>query len=152
MAKNKMSVWAVIILVSTIIALALLIISAVTVIAGIPAATEAAKQAAINAGSTAEEANLAASIAIGVVIAAFVFASIFDILKIIGGFMFSLRGRWGIFCIVVSIISLALGVWSLASNVSNKVGIATIISSSMGLAISLLLCIACFMHRAEIKR
>ena len=152
MAKNKMSVWAVIILIAAIISLALLIVSAVTVIAGIPAATETAKQAAIDGGSTAEEANLAASIAIGVVIVAFVFASIFDILKIIGGFMFSLKGRWGIFCIVVSIISLALGVWSLASNVSNKVGIATIISSSTGLAISLLLCVACFMHRAEIKR
>lgn len=151
MAKNKTSVWSIIILVATIISLVLLVTSIVLTVTGIPAAMDAAKQAAIEEGVTAEEANVVAGIAIGAVIAALVFSSIFDILKVIGGFMFSLKGRWGIFCIIVSIIALAMGVWSLISNIVNKVGPGTIVSDSISVAISALLVIACFKHRAEIR-
>ena len=151
MAKNKMSIWALIILIATIISLVLLITAVVTTVIGIPAVTETAKQTAIEQGLTAEEANIAAAAAVGILIAALVFSSIFDILKIIGGFMFSLKGRWGIFCIIVSIISLAMGVWALISGIKNKVGVATVITDSVSVAISLLLVIACFKHRAENK-
>lgn len=151
MAKNKMSIWAVIILVATIISLVLLVTSIVLTTIGIPGVMETAKQAALDEGVTADEANILAVAAIGVIIAALVFSSIFDILKIIGGFMFSLKGRWGIFCIIVSLISLATGVWSLISNISNKVGVGTIITDSISVALSLLIVVACFKHRAEIK-
>ena len=146
-----MSIWALIILIATIISLVLLITAVVTTVIGIPAVTETAKQTAIEQGLTAEEANIAAAAAVGILIAALVFSSIFDILKIIGGFMFSLKGRWGIFCIIVSIISLAMGVWALISGIKNKVGVATVITDSVSVAISLLLVIACFKHRAENK-
>ena len=151
MAKNKMSLWAVIILVATIISLVLLVTSVVLTAVGIPHAMEVAKQTAIEEGVTADEANVIAGLAIGAVIAALVLSSIFDILKIIGGFMFSLKGRWGIFCIIVSIIALAMGVWSLISNIVNKVGPGTIVSDSISVAISALLVIACFKHRAEVR-
>ena len=146
-----MSIWAVIILVATIISLVLLVTSIVLTAIGIPGVMETAKQAALDEGVTADEANILAVAAIGVIIAALVFSSIFDILKIIGGFMFSLKGRWGIFCIIVSLISLATGVWSLISNISNKVGVGTIITDSLSVALSLLIVVACFKHRAEIK-
>ena len=151
MAKNKVSVWAIIILVATIIALALLVFSIVTTALGIPGVIEAAKQEAANQGLAEDEAVVVANLAIVGVIIALVLGSIFDILKIIGGFMFSLKGRWGIFCIIVSVISLALDIWSLISDIQNKVGVASIIGASIGLAISLLLCVACFKHRAEIR-
>ena len=151
MAKNKMSIWAVIILVATIISLVLLVTSIALTAIGIPGVMETAKQAALDEGVSADEANIIAGAAIGVIIAALVFSSIFDILKIIGGFMFSLKGRWGIFCIIVSILSLARGVWSLISDISNKVGAANIITDSLSVALSLLILVACFKHRAEVK-
>ena len=151
MAQNKHSIWSVIILVATIIALVLLVTSIVLTAMGIPTVLAVAKQTAIDSGVTAEEAELIAGIALGGVIAAMVFASIFDILKIIGGFMFSLKGRWGIFCIIVSIISVATGIWSLISDITNKAGAGTIVVTSLGLAVSVLLCVACFKHRAELR-
>ena len=146
-----MSIWAVIILVATIISLVLLVTSIALTAIGIPGVMETAKQAALDEGVSADEANIIAGAAIGVIIAALVFSSIFDILKIIGGFMFSLKGRWGIFCIIVSILSLAGGVWSLISDISNKVGAANIITDSLSVALSLLILVACFKHRAEVK-
>lgn len=151
MAQNKHSIWSVIILIATIVSLVLLVSSIVMTAIGIPSVLELAKQTAIDSGVTAEEAELIAGIAVGAVIVALVFSSIFDILKIIGGFMFSLKGRWGIFCIVVSIISVATGIWSLISNITNHVAVGSIVVSSIGLAISVLLCVACFKHRAELK-
>ena len=151
MAQNKHSIWSVIILIATIISLVLLVTAVVMTAIGIPDVLALAKQTAIDSGVTAEEAELIAGIAVGAVIAALVFSSIFDILKIIGGFMFSLKGRWGIFCIVVSIISVATGIWSLISNITNHVAAGSIVVSSIGLAVSVLLCVACFKHRAELK-
>ena len=146
-----MSLWAVIILIATIISLALLVTSIIAAVMSIPGAMDAAKQAALDEGLSADEANVVAAAALGAVIVALVFASIFDVLKVIGGFMFSLKGRWSIFCIIVSIISLAMGVWSLISNITNKVGVMSIVTDSLSVAISLLLVVACFKHRAEVR-
>ena len=151
MAQNKKSIWSIIILISTIVSLVLLIAAIVVTAIGIPAALDVAKQAALDTGVTQEEAEIAAGIAIGVIIAALVFSSIFDILKIIGGFMFSLKGRWGIFCIIVSILSVIGGGWSLISNITNKAGAGTIVVAVLSLVISVVLCVACFMHRIENK-
>ena len=152
MAKNKMSIWAVIILIATILSLIVLVSSIVLAVAGIPTAMEAAKQEASTVEGISEaDINLAVGIAVGAIIVALVFVSIFDVLKIIGGFMFSLKGRWGIFCIVVSILSLIGSIWSLSSNISNHGAIGTIATSIIGLLLDLLLVIACFKHHAEVK-
>ena len=116
MSKNKMSLWAVIILVATIISLALLVTSIAVTAVAIPVALQTAKDAAMaEGGITPEEADLVAGIAIAVMIVALVLSSVFDVLKIIGGFMFSLKGRWGIFCIIVSILSFASGIFALVT-------------------------------------
>ena len=147
-----MSIWAVIILIATILSLIVLVSSIVLAVAGIPAAMEAAKQEASTVEGISEaDINLAVSITVGAIIVALVFVSIFDVLKIIGGFMFSLKGRWGIFCIVVSILSLIGSIWSLSSNISNHGAIGTIATSIIGLLLDLLLVIACFKHHAEVK-
>ena len=149
MAQNKKSIWSVIILIATIVALALLVTSIVVTALGVPTALAVAKQAAIDGGVPAEEAELAAGLAIGAIIAALVFSSVFDVLKIIGGFMFSLKGRWGLFCIIVSIISAVIGIWALISNIVNKAGVGSIVVSALELAVSGVLVVACFKHRAE---
>ena len=152
MAKqNKMSIWAVIILIATIISLVLLVTTITVTTLALPEAMEAAKQAAIDGGATEEEALIAVGVASGAVVVALVLGSVFDVLKIIGGFMFSLKGRWGIFCIIVSIISVVFGVWGVIGDISNNVGVASIVTGSIGLAVSVLLLVACFKHKAELQ-
>ena len=152
MAENKKSVWAIIILVATIISLIALVASIVVLAVGLPTTIAAARQAAIDQGTPQAEIDLAVSIAIGAIIAAFVIASIFSILKIIGGFMFSLKGRWGIFCIVVSILSAVSGIYSVVSDISNKSSALTITISIISLLVDILLVVACFKHRAELQQ
>lgn len=150
--SNKMSVWAVIILVATIVSLALLVASVVTTVAALPSAMDAAKQAAIDAGETDQAViELLVAAAVGAVIAALVFSCVFDVLKIIGGFLFSLKGRWGVFCIVVSIIALVSSVWGLISDITNKMGVTSTIFDVLGLAINTLLVVACFKHYQEVR-
>lgn len=151
MAQNKKSIWSTIILIATIISFVLLVAAIVVLAIGMPAVSEAAKQGAIEGGATEQDAATIAGIAVAVVIVAFVFASVFDVLKIIGGFMFSLKGRWGLFCIIVSIISLATGIWSLVSDISKGVAVSSIVIAGLGVAVSALLVVACFKHRAENK-
>ncbi len=150
--KNKMSIWAVIILIATIISLVLLVTEIVFTAIGIPAATEAAKQAAEQeAGGDQAAIELAVGIAIGAIIVILVFSSLFDVLKIIGGFLFSLKGRWGMFCIIVNIISLAFGLYNFINDLTKGANAANIVTHVLGLAISVLLVVACFKHRAELR-
>ena len=152
MAENKKSIWSLIILVSTIISLVLLIVAVVLLAIGAPAVLETGKQAAIDAGASADEAAvIATGVLIGVIVV-FVLSSIFDILKIIGGFMFSLKGRWGIFCIVVSILSAVGAIGTLISDISNKAAVGSIIVSALNLAVSALLVVACFKHKLELAK
>ena len=152
MAENKKSVWSIIILVATIISLIILVASIVVLAVGLPATIAAARQAAIDQGTPQAEVDMVVSLAIGVVIFAFVLASLFSVFKIIGGFMFSLKGRWGIFCIVVSILSAVSGIYSLVTDITNKSSAATITISIIGLIIDVLLVVACFKHRAELQQ
>ena len=149
MAKNKKSIWSLIILIATIVSLVLLIAGVVILALGVPAAKDAAYNAAIEGGSNAEEANLIVGIAIGTIIGIFIASSIFDVLKIIGGFMFSLKGRWGIFCIVVAILGLGGSIGSLIADFVNKAGAASIAINAVSVAVGALLVVACFKHKAE---
>ena len=147
--KNKLSLWAIIILIATIVSAILLVTTIAVTAVGTAAVGAAAKQAAIDTGSTPDEAQLIATVTVSAIITALVIGSIFDVLKIIGGFMFSLKGRWGVFCIVVSILSAAGSLWQLISDITNKAGTGSIILAVVGLVVSLVLCVACFMHRKE---
>ena len=151
MAENKKSVWSTIILVVTIISLVLLVLTVILTVVAIPAVTTAAKQAAEQEGLKPAEVDLAVSVVIGSVVAALVISSAFQVLKIIGGFKFALQGKWGIFCIVVAILAVGFGIWSLISNIANKAGGATIATTSISLIVDVIFCIACFKHHAEIQ-
>jgi len=148
---KKPSVWSIIILVATIISLVLLVVSISVFAVGVPALKDAAYQASIDAGATAEEATVAVSLAIGLAIGAMVFASIFEVFKIIGGFMFSLKGRWGVFCIVVAIISAVSTLFTLINGVSKNPNVGSIVTNVITLAIDVLLVVACFKRRAELR-
>ena len=151
MSNNKTSVWSIIILVTTIISLILLATAVTVTVLGIPAAIEAVRQEATGKGLPANEIEMAVTITYAAIIGALVLGSAFDVLKIIGGFMFSLKGRWGVFCIVVSIISVAACIWSLVNGIVNKGSVGSIVIYSIELAVSVLLVVACFKHRAENK-
>lgn len=147
--KNKTSVWSIIILIATIISLILLVTEIIVLANGMPAVSAAAKQAATEQGLAPAEVDLFVSIAIGTAVGAFVLASILDILKIIGGFLFSLKGKWGIFCIVMAILGGIGSVYSLINAIVNKSGTGTIVTNVIGIIIDVLLVVACFKHRAE---
>ena len=147
--KNKTSVWSIIILIATIISLILLVSEIIILATSMPAVSAAAKQAAIDQGIPQQEIDLVVSIAVGAAVGTFVFASILDILKIIGGFLFSLKGRWGIFCIVMAILGGIGSVYSLINAIVNKSGTGAIVTNAIGIAIDVLLIVACFKHRAE---
>ena len=148
MAKNKMSFWAVFILVMTIIMTALFVVSVVGFATSIGPVQDAART---EAAKTLSEPDLsvAVGLVVGGVIAAFAVSSILEVLQIIGGFLFSLKGRWGIFCIVMAILSGVSNVWELISAISSKAAVLSIVTASIGLVLSVLMIIACFKHRAE---
>ncbi|MBO6286495.1 MAG: hypothetical protein J6O18_09340 [Bacilli bacterium] len=147
--KNKTSVWSIIILIASIISLILLVSEIIVVTVGMPAVQEAARQAAADQGLTQQEIDLAVSVAVGAVIGGLVAGCIFDVFKIIGGFLFSLKGRWGVFCIVVAILGAIGSVVSLINGITNKAGAGTIVTNVISIAIDVLLIVACFKHRAE---
>ena len=149
--KNKTSVWSIIILIATIISLILLVTEIIVLATGMPTISATARQAAIDQGIPQQEIDLVVSIAVGTAIGTFVFASILDILKIIGGFLFSLKGKWGIFCIVMAILGAIGSTYSLINGIVAKSGAGTIVTNVIGLIIDILLIVACFKHRAENK-
>ena len=150
--KNKLSVWSLIILITTIASLILLAISIILSAVGIPTVMAVAKQTAIDQGLPEADVTLAVNIAVIILIVTLVLASIFDILKVIGGFMFSLKGKWGMFCIVMAIISVVSTVLSLISDIRNRAGIGDIIVNVVSIVVSLIYCYACFKHRAEVNQ
>lgn len=151
MKQNKLSVWAIIILVVTVISLILLVFSIVSTAIAMPTVMAAAKQAAEAEGAGEEAVKLAMNIAMGAVIAAVVISSIFSVLQIIGGFLFSLKGKWGVFCIVVAILGLAAAIFDLVNDISKKAGAMSISVSSITIAVNALMVVACFKHKQELN-
>ena len=151
MKQNKLSVWAMIILVVTIISAILLVFSIVSTAIAMPTVMAAAKQAAEAEGAGEEAVKLAVNIAMGAVIAAVVISSIFSILQIIGGFLFSLKGKWGVFCIVVAILGLAAAIFDLVNDITKKSGAMAISVSSITIAVNALMVVACFKHKQELN-
>ncbi len=151
MKQNKLSVWSIIILVVTVISLILLVFSIVSTAIAMPTVMAAAKQAAEAEGAGEEAVKLAMNIAMGAVIAAVVISSIFSVLQIIGGFLFSLKGKWGVFCIVVAILGLAAAIFDLVNDISKKAGAMSISVSSITIAVNALMVVACFKHKQELN-
>lgn len=149
MAQNKKSVWSLIILICTIATLAILIGTIVVTAVGLPGLIEQAKELAISEGATADEAGAIAAVVGGVAVAVLVISSIFYFFEILGGFLFSLKGRWGIFCIVIAVLSVVTSIYNLISGISNHAGGATIAIDAIGLAVNLLFGVACVKHLQE---
>ena len=152
MAKNKMSGWAIVILVLTIISAVLLVMGIIAFAVALPEVKAVAEKAARDQGLVGQDFELAVAVALAAVIAAFAVSIVFEIFQIVGGFLFSLKGRWGVFCIVVSILSAATNTWELVSAISNRSGALSIVTSVIALLVSAFLVVACFMHRAENRR
>ena len=150
--KNKKSIWSTIILIVALVTLVLLVISVVSTIMDL-ANVEAAVRAEAEKQGVDEEAAivLAIGLAQGAIIAGLVIGSIFDVLEIIGGLLFSLKGKWGMFCIVASIIALVFGFIRVITNSTNGSDGLTIALNFVDLILAILFCIASFKHRKENK-
>ena len=144
--QNKKSIWSTIILIVAILTIITTTIEFVSVVTSIDKVREVALEEANGDDFTTLVVNAVASsfvtgAVIGVILAAF---------EIIGGFLFSLKGKWGTFCIVISI----LGIFAQGINLSNNLttnGVLplTIVMNFVMLAIYIVYCIACFKHRSE---
>ena len=155
--QNKKSIWSTLLLVATFLMLASVVFAIVTVIAVLPQTLEAAKEvarqeAAAQGVSVSEEVlDLAMSVAKTAVIASLVFVVIISGLEILGGFLFSLKGKWGIFCIVIGVLGVLGGIGNLMS-ITATTQAATIISDVISFLVSGLFCVASIMHYIENKK
>ena len=155
--QNKKSIWSTLLLVATFLMLASVVVAIVTVIAVLPQTMEAAKEiarqeAAAQGVSVSEEVlDLAMSVAKTAVIASLVFVVIISGLEILGGFLFSLKGKWGIFCIVVGVLGVLGGIGNLMS-ITATTQAANIISDVISFLVSGLFCVASIMHYIENKK
>ena len=147
-----MSGWAKFILVVTIISTVLLVLGIVAFVVALPDVQTAAEKAAADQGYTGDKAAQAVSFAVGTVIGAFAFSIVFEVMQCVGGFLFSLKGRWGIFCIIMSIISGVSNTYELVSSITQRSGALSIVTAAIAVVIAVLMIVACFKHRAELRR
>lgn len=155
--QNKKSIWSTLLLVATVLMLVSVVVSIVTVMAVLPqtmeAAKEVARQEAAAQGVTVSEEvlEMAMNIAKTAVITSLVFVVIIAGLEALGGFLFSLKGKWGIFCIVVGVLGVLGGIGNLMS-ITASTQAATIISDVVSFLVSGLFCVTSIMHYIENKK
>lgn len=155
--QNKKSIWSTLLLVATFLMLASVVVAIITVIAVLPQTMEAAKEiarqeAAAQGVSVSEEVlDLAMNVAKTAVIVSLVFVVIISGLEILGGFLFSLKGKWGIFCIVIGVLGVLGGIGNLMG-ITATTQAATIISDVISFLVSGLFCVASIMHYIENKK
>lgn len=155
--QNKKSIWSTLLLVATFLMLASVVVAIITVIAVLPQTMEAAKEiarqeAAAQGYSVSEEVlDLAMNVAKTAVIVSLVFVVIISGLEILGGFLFSLKGKWGIFCIVVGVLGVLGGIGNLMG-ITATTQAATIISDVISFLVSGLFCVSSIMHYIENKK
>ena len=150
--KNKKSVWSTIILVCTIIFTITFVISVVNYMVTLPTATEAAVNELVRQGYDEELAKSAVSTAMGLTTTLMVLVWTFKVFQSIGGFFFSLKGKWGKFCIVASIIVLVCSVIVLFNNIGQHAGALDIVLNIVDVVLAGLFCAACCMHSKENKQ
>ena len=125
--QNKKSVWSTILLIATFLMLASIVVSIVAIIVSLPTMMEMARSIMMEeAGDKLDEASieLALQITKTTIIVGLVFAVIIGGLEVLGGFLFSLKGRWGVFCIVVGVLGVFFEIFDLTDlgNGQNTVG------------------------------
>ena len=155
--QNKKSIWSTLLLIATFLMLASVVVSIITVIVVLPQTMEAAKEiarqeAAAQGVSVSEEVlEMAMNIAKSAVIVSLVFVIIIAGLEILGGFLFSLKGKWGIFCIVVGVLGVLGGIGNLMG-ITASTQAASIVSDVISFLVSGLFCVASIMHYIENKK
>ena len=151
--QNKKSIWSTLLLVATALMLVSVVVAIVTVMVVLPetmeAAKEVARQEAAAQGVTVSEEvlEMAINIAKSAVIVSLVFVVIISGLEILGGFLFALKGKWGIFCIVIGVLGVLGGIGNLMS-ITASTQPATIISDVISF-LSFLCCIYHALHRKQ---
>lgn len=150
--KNKKSVWSIIILVCTIIFTITFVISVVNYMVTLPTATEVAVNELVKQGYEEDLARGAVSTAMSMTTTLMVLVWTFKVFQLIGGFFFSLKGKWGKFCIVASIIVLVCSFIVMFNNIGQHADALTIVLNIVDVILAGLFCAACCMHRKENKQ
>ena len=151
MNRLKTNVWAMILFIVTSIALALAIANTIVTIMGIDAVVNAAIQTARETTPDASEEvlQMAAAIAKGVAIGAMVFALSFSVLIAIGGYMYSLKGKWGVFCLVVAIIKIIGVAITLIGMVGKSMEPLSLVTNILDIVVAGLFIVSVFMLRRK---
>ena len=151
MNRLKNNAWAMVLFVVTSVALALAIANTIITIMGINEVVEAAIQATreTTPDATEEALQFAGAVAKGAAIAAMVFALSFSVLIAIGGYMYSLKGKWGVFCLVVAILKIIGVAITLFGMVGKSIQPLNLVTNILDIVMSGLFVVSVFMLRRK---
>lgn len=147
--NNKNSVWAKLILAISILMVVSIVVSIVLLAVQLPGIRAVAEEELIRQGVSQDIAKAAVDTAMSSVITGVVLGITFNIFEAIGGFLFSLKGKWGMFCVVVSIIVLVADSIRILTGLVQQGDLTTIILNFLDLILAVLFCVACVKHRKE---
>ena len=151
MNRLKSNVWAMILFIVTSIALAYAVANTILTIIGIDQVVNDAIQATRETTPDASEEVLAVAgaVAKGIAIGGLVFALSFSILIAIGGYMYSLKGKWGVFCLVVAILKIIGVAITLVTMIGKSMEPMTLVTNILDIVISGLFVVSVFMLRRK---
>lgn len=153
---NKKSVWSTMLLVASALFIVLTIINIVRSIIVMPIFTEQSRSIAEEMFAeasypyTEEDVDMTVRAAEGLLIVGLIFVSAIDCLVSLGGFLFSHKGKWGVFCIIVGIIGVLSKSFDF-TNLNKESEILTVVLTIIGFLAVLAFCVSSIMHYRENK-
>ncbi len=155
MDRIKKSTWAMTVFILTVISTVMFVVALITFFTGMGAVRQSLYEAAKQADSKATEETLQATvnIAMGITIGIAAIGWILSGLVLLGGYLFSLKGRWAMFCIVMAIISAVAAVFSfIGVFTSGAINVPNLVSNFISLALNVVMAVACIKLRIEDKK
>lgn len=143
-------------LIASLLVLASIVLAIVVLAATLPEILEMAKELSRQTLAeqgyqvTEEQLDLAIQAVKTSMIAGLIFAALIEGIMALGGFLFSLKGKWGMFCIIVGILSVVVEIFGF-TNLGEGTTPANVVSKIISFLIAGLFCLASIMHYRENK-
>ena len=99
---------------------------------------------------TEEDVDMTVRASEGLLIVGLIFVSAIECLVSLGGFLFSRKGKWGMFCIIVGIIGVLSKSFDF-TNLNKESEILTVVLTIIGFLAVLAFCVSSIMHYRENK-
>ncbi len=154
---NKKSVWSTMLLVASALFLVLVIVNIVRSIIIMPVSMEQSRSiteeifASANYPYTEEDVEMTVQAAKVGFIVGLVFVSAIECLVSLGGFLFSRKGKWGMFCIIVGVIGVLIESFGFKS-LNKESEILTVVLTIIDFLVVLAFCVSSIMHYRENKK